>query len=124
MKAKGAITLYRVAKNWSPSDAEYLSPQEQGRKPRKDATAEELRSQDALSFWDTEEGARRIGLRYPKSGTLIVRYDIPEGSGIRYEPTIALGHYDLRGDKEELKTYLAKDFRVGVQQGDGQGEEQ
>ena len=40
-------------------------------------------------------------------GNMIVRYDIPDGSGITWEQSGEPGHYDLRGDAEELKHYLA-----------------
>jgi len=51
---------------------------------------------------------------FSRAGTLIVRYDIPAGSKVRWEQTIEPGHYDLRGDKEELKRYLAPDFLAEV----------
>ncbi len=105
-----ARSFYRVAKKYPPDDTEYLTPQELGRKQRPGLTEEQKRSCDAMSSWDSEAGARRIGQMFPKSGTLIVRYDIPEGSGIQWEQTIEPGHYDLRGDKEELKRYLSPDF--------------
>lgn len=114
MGAVNTRSFYRVAKARHPSDEEYLSPKELGRKPKKNATAEELWSQDALSSWDTEEGARNIGRMFPKAGHLIVRYDIPDGAGVTYEQTLEEGHYDLRGEKEELKGYLALDFMAEV----------
>jgi len=109
-----AIRLFRVAKQFPPAHAEYLSPQEQGRKQRPGLSDEQKRSWDALSCWDTEEGARKLGQAFPKVGSLIVRFDIPEGAGVRWEQTIEPGHYDLRDDKEELKRYLALDFVVQV----------
>lgn len=103
-------SLYRVAKEYPPGDAEYLTLQEQGRKQRAGLSEEQKRSWDALSAWDSVEGARRIGCMFPKAGQFIVRYDIPEGSGVTWEQTVEPGHYDLRGDKEELKRYLSPDF--------------
>jgi hypothetical protein len=110
----GTRSFYRVAKEYPPADAEYLTPQAQGRKLRPDLPEEIKRSWDALSVWDSEDGARRVGRRFPKAGKLIVRYDIPEGSGLRWEQTIEPGHFDLRGDPEELKRYLASDFLAEV----------
>lgn len=107
-------SFYRVAKNNPPEDAEYQTPQDQGRKQPAGLSEEARRSWDALSCWDSEEGARRIGLQFPKSGHLIVRYDVPEGAGILWEQTIEPGHFDLRGDKEELKSYLSPDFQAEV----------
>lgn len=44
-----------------------------------------------------------------------MRYDIPDDASVIYTftPEIAEGHYDLRGDKEELKRYLT-DFVADV----------
>lgn len=44
----------------------------------------------------------------------IVRYDIPEGSGVPYEPTPPPGHYDIRGNLDELRSCLVPDFKVEV----------
>jgi hypothetical protein len=46
-------------------------------------------------------------------GNHIVRYDIPDGSGITWEQSGEPGHFDVRGDKEELKGDLA-DFVAHV----------
>jgi len=107
-------SLFRVAKAFPPGDDEYLSPQDKGRKQPASLTTEQRRSWDALSFWDSEAGARRVGQDFPKAGAFIVRYDIPENSGIRYEQTLEPGHYDLRGDKDELERCLVPDFCENV----------
>lgn len=52
-----------------------------------------------------------------RSAKWIVRYDIPEGSGVECEPSIEPGHYDIRGDIEQLKLCLAKDFKEAVHGG-------
>lgn len=75
--------------------------------PPDDASDEKKRSWDALSAFDTEEGARRQAKMFTHLGNLIVRYDIPDGSEISWEPSGEPGHYDLRGEPEELKRYLA-----------------
>jgi hypothetical protein len=72
-----------------------------------DATAGKKRSWNALSAFDTEEGARRQAKMFTHLGKFIVRCDIPEGSGISWEQSGEAGHYDLRGDVKELKSYLA-----------------
>lgn len=56
---------------------------------------------------DTARAAARNATR--DLGKFIVRYDIPAGSGISATatPNITPGHYDLRGDMDELKRYLA-----------------
>lgn len=114
MEDRPKCSFFRVAKECPPNDAAYLTPQDQGRKQPPGLTDEQKRSWDALSAWDSEEGARKIGRQYPKTGTLIVRYDIPDGVGVRWEQTIEPGHYDLRGDKEEMKRYLSPDFLAEV----------
>lgn len=43
------------------------------------------------------------------SARCIVCYDIPDGCGVTYQPSGEPGHYDIRGDFEELKRYLTED---------------
>jgi hypothetical protein len=101
-------TFFRVATAYPPPDTDYLTARERGRKPAPNATAQERRSYDGLSAFDTEEAARRIGRRFKRLGTLIVRYDIPEGAGIVSEQSGGdPHHYDLFGDRDELKRYLS-----------------
>lgn len=114
VETTGPLTLYRVAKECPPSTDELRSPEEAKRKQPVTLSDEDRASWDALSLWDTEEGARRIGRKYPKAGELIVRFDIPEGSGLRCVPHGPPGHVDLRGDKAELLRYLASDFLAEV----------
>ena len=54
----GKRSYYRVAKEYPPADAEYLTPQAQGRKVRPDLPEEIKRSWYALSGWDSEDEAR------------------------------------------------------------------
>ena len=60
-----------------------------------------------------------MGRRFKRLGTLIVRYDIPEGAGIAWEKSGKVPHhYDLFGDREGLKRYLSdKVTRVWARQG-------
>jgi len=108
------ITLYRVAKKFPPAESDYLSHQARGRVPPDDASEQELRSWDALSAWETAALAREIADRF-RSAKWIVRYVIPAtAAGVTYEPSPPPGHYDPRGDVEELKEYLDTDFKVEV----------
>ncbi len=108
-------SFYRVAKRFPPGDDEYLTRRDKGRQPRPNATSEEVRTWNALSAFATEEGVRRAGRRYPEQlGRLIVRYDIPERSSLRWEPTFGPGHYSLWGDFQELKRYLVLDFQATI----------
>jgi len=69
-----------------------------------------------LSFFDSEAAARAAARNATRPlGKKIVRYDIPDDASVIYTftPEIAEGHYDLRGDKEELKRYLT-DFVADV----------
>jgi hypothetical protein len=100
-------SFYRVAKNYPPMDQDYVTRQERDGDPPAHLSREIRRSWDALSAYDSEEGARRQAQRFPKLGRFIVRYDVPEGAGVTWEQTLGPGHYDLRGDKDELKRYLA-----------------
>lgn len=108
-------SFYRVAKRFPPGDEEYLTARERGVRPRRASTEGERRALDALSAFDTEEGARQIGRRWPTHGSLIVRYDILDvGSGISWAPTFGPGHMSLWGDREEIKRYLVLDFLASV----------
>lgn len=79
-----------------------------GRDLPADASAEMRGSWDALSAWDTLEAAVAFaGLM--SSARCVVWYDIPENSGVTYEPSGVPGHFDIRGDFEELKRYLSSD---------------
>lgn len=64
------------------------------------------KSWDALSFYTTPEGVRRMAEEIPAIGEFVARYDIPLDAGITWEETIEPGHFDIRGDKETLKRCL------------------
>jgi hypothetical protein len=50
-------------------------------------------------------------------GRLIVRYDIPEDAGVTWSQTTRdSNHYDLFGVRQELRRYLALDFRHEIDQ--------
>ena len=101
-------SFFRVATAYPPPDADYLTARERGRTPALDASDQVRRSYDGLSAFDTEEAAKRIARRFKRLGTLIVRYDIPEGAGIGWEQSGGdPHHYDLFGDRKELKRYLS-----------------
>lgn len=106
MEVEQIRSFYRVAKRNPPADREYLTPFDKLGPPAADDPEEKRRSWDALSAFDSEEGARRQAIQYTHLGRRIARYDIPPGTGITWEQTGDEGHYDLRGDKDELKTYL------------------
>jgi len=97
-----------------------MTPQDKLGNPPPDATEEKKRSWDALSAFDTAEGAQRQAEQYTYLGKYVVRYDIPSSSGIRWEPSGEAGHIDLRGDTEEMKRYLSPDFLLEVK---GRGEQ-
>jgi hypothetical protein len=92
-----------------PDDRDYVTPQERKGDPPPEFTAEERRSWDALSFYDAENGVRRMAQNVRGPWKFIARYDIPVGAGITWEESIEPGHYDVRGDKELLKRCLTDD---------------
>ena len=108
--------LYRSAERYPPGDREYRTAAAKGRQPRPDATDEELRSWDALSAWDTPEAAMKVALG-SRSARYVVCYAIPDNCGVTYEPSIEPGHFDIRGDLDELKRYLM-DVKIDVDRGD------
>jgi hypothetical protein len=64
---------------------------------------------------DLEAAIRQAVDTRRRLGHLIVRYDIPEDSGVTWSQTTRdPNHYDLFGDRQELRRYLALDFRYEV----------
>lgn len=102
------MRLYRAATRHPPRNSEYRTYADRGRALPGDATEDHRRSWDALSAWDTVEGAREAAVDM-ESARCIVCYDIPDNSGVTYEASGAPGHYDMRGDLEGLKRYLTED---------------
>lgn len=100
--------LYRAATRHPPRDREYQPPAARGQKLPEDASDETRRSWDALSAWDTLEAAI-VASRNMRSARCIVCYDLPEQCGVTYEPSGDPGHFDIRGDYEELKRYVSAD---------------
>ena len=109
----GVRSFYRVAKSYPPTGRDYLTRQDRQGDPPPNVPEAVRRSWDGLSAYDTEDGARRQARRFPRLGRYIVRYDIPPDASISYEPSLGPGHFDLRGDKDELHGYLA-DFVTDV----------
>lgn len=100
--------LYRAAERYPPANREYRSSAAKGRQPPPDASEELLRSWDALSAWDTPEAALRVA-RGSVSARYVVCFEIPDDCGVIYEQSGEPGHFDIRGDMEELKGYLTAD---------------
>jgi hypothetical protein len=103
-------SFYRAVKSNPPADRDYVTPQERRGDPPPHLSDEERRSWDALSFYDTKEGVRHQARLIPAIGKFVARYDIPHNVGITWEQTIAPGHYDIRGDKDVLKSCLTDDI--------------
>ena len=114
MEAKSK-RLCRAAERYPPANREYRTPAAKGRQLPPDASEEHRRSWDALSAWDTLEAAMKVARR-SLSARFVVCFDIPEDGGVRYEPSGPPGHFDIRGDLDELKRYLT-DVKVAVDRG-------
>lgn len=108
MERKAVTSFYRVSKRYPPDERSYLTPFDKLGEPPEDAPEEKRRSWDALSAFDTEEGLDWQAKMFTHLGSLIVRYDIPINANIGWEQSGEPGHYDLHGDKEELKRYLSE----------------
>lgn len=113
MEVEIEIRLYRAVAKWPPRGKDYLSAAGRGRTLPDHATEQERRSWDALSAWDTAEGALNAA-KGILSAKWIARYDIPVGHGLTYAPSPPPGHYDIWGDSEELHRCLAPGFRMEV----------
>jgi hypothetical protein len=90
--------LYRAAERYPPAV--------RGRQLPPDASEETRRSWDALSAWDTLEAVMAVA-RKSVSARYVVWFDIPDGCGVTCEPSGEPGHFDIRGDLQGLKRYLA-----------------
>ncbi len=113
-------TFYRVTKRVPPDDDFYLTPQETYGDPFPGLSIEDQQAWDAWSFYNSEDGARRCAKQNTHLGGKIVRFEIPEGVGITWDPPDDEGHQNVRGDKEVLKRYLVEDWFARVKQAAGQ----
>lgn len=67
-------------------------------------------------MFDSEDGAREASLATGcRIGRFIVRYDVPEDSGITWQQYGPAGHFGLRGNIEILKSLLASDYQADVE---------
>lgn len=105
--------LCRAAERYPPADREYRTPASRGRKLPEGASEALRRSWDALSAWDTVNAAMEVARR-SVSARYVVCFDIPDDCRVTYEPSGPPGHFDIRGDMEELKRYLS-DVKVAVE---------
>ena len=127
MSVPGRRTFYRLAHDLPPRDEDYTTAREKrgGKGPRPNAPPDLVYSWDSLSAYDSEEAARRTGRKFPRLGRVIVRYHIPDDSGIEARQ---FGedrhHFDLRGGgnwvhnlgarKALMERYLDLDYRAEV----------
>jgi len=72
-----------------------------------------LRSWTAISGWATAQLAHSAARR-KTSAKWIVRYDIPDDSGIVIEQSLRPGHFDIFATFDQLHPYLATDFKEEV----------
>ena len=107
--------LCRAAQRYPPADREYRTPAAKGRQIPPDASAEQRQSWDALSAWDMPEAAIVVARR-SLSARFVACFDIPDDSGVTYEPSGPPGHFDIRGDLGTLKRYLT-DVKLAVDRG-------
>lgn len=106
MKDKPLNVFYRVTKTNPPTDKDYVTRYERLGEPPEDISEELRESYKAHTAFDTVEGARDQARQVPGIGKYIFRYDIPEDAKLIWKQTLGPGHYDIWGDKEELKRYL------------------
>lgn len=99
-------SFYRVTKTDPPTAVDYQTRFDREGPAPANLSPEVKESWDAYSAFDTSEGAIAMARRFKRLGRYICQYDIPEDRGIKWEQTIAPGHYDLRGHSEILKQCL------------------
>lgn len=106
MEGPAVRSFYRIVRSDPPGDRDLQTHQDRRGDPPAEFPEDVKRSWDALSVFNTLEGARRAGEQAPHLGKFIARFDIPEGVGVTLEQTGEESHYDLRGDKEILMNCL------------------
>lgn len=106
MNDRTRTVFYRVTKDNPPTDRDYVTRFERLGEPPADLPREVRESWSAHSAYDTIAGAREQALQVRGIGKYIFRYDIPVGTGLRWKQTLGPGHFDIWGDKEELKRCL------------------
>lgn len=118
------ISLYRTVTRRIPVARDYRSPQAAGRALPVDASDEDRAGWDALSAWVSAELAAEAA-RPMRSAHWVVRYDIPAGHGIRYEPSPPPGHYHIwiGNDFRQLHGYLAPDFAMEIRREEARSDE-
>ena len=114
-------TFYRVASRCRPSrrDDSTASERRGGAPPPPYVPPERHRSWLAgYSAFDSAEAAAELARKMRgKLGSVVVRYDVPEGADVSWEPVAGdedRGHVDLFGEPEELHRYLNDDFCLEV----------
>lgn len=100
MVGEAARRLYRVVSSATPTEADFRSPERQGRRLRPPVTPELLRSFRSVSAWDTLEGAEAAARDYPKLGRYIAILELPpQIAPVRFG---APGHWDIDAEPTEL----------------------
>lgn len=119
MTPKIAMTLYRGVSTFPPAPKDYRTYASRGRMPPEDASEDDLRGWNALSSWISAELAHNAAAGM-LSAKYIVRYRIPDGAGVRFEPSPPDGHWHIWDDSEELHGYLDQDFKEEVRRKENQ----
>jgi len=92
--------FYRVVSSANPTEADFRSPERQGRSLRPPITPELRRSFRSVSGWDTREGAQAAARDYPKLGRYIAILELPPRiAPVRFG---APGHWDIEAEPTEL----------------------
>jgi hypothetical protein len=86
-------TLYRAVKSNPPTDQDYVTLQERKGDPPDDLPEDRRKSWDALSFYDTPEGVRRMAAEIRGPWKFVARYEISlDVSDLIWEESIEPGH--------------------------------
>jgi len=95
-------TFYRIIVAETPTRDDFLSHAAK-RKPCYSKDPRVRRSWDAVSVFETEDQARRKATEFPRLGAYIAELEVPDVGPIIYERTFETpGHYDLRGEPDQL----------------------
>jgi hypothetical protein len=91
-------TFYRVVKTNPPEVTDFFSRVQLGWRLPPDLSPPEARLWEGVSVQDSEEGARAMATRYPRTGQFIAQMEISGGGSVSYEKTRGRGHFTLWGD--------------------------
>jgi hypothetical protein len=96
--------LYHIIKERNPNEADFLSAEKRGIPQPADPAL--IRYWEGISFEDTLEGARRKARRFRRLGTYIAEVAVAAIPSVKYEQSLAPGHYTVWAEPSDLLQHI------------------